>query len=177
MVDVWKGDEKTIGSRKKDLQIKLLSSSCRAVIVEGDTEISHWVKEISCWFYDDHAPIVLGQSEWHNRRLLVADTRIPSCLFICKQLRNCEFEVLDIVNQISLKSWLLSPRIFDEIGHSADLPNGIYVLSGDKDLGEGWNELLWDKENDRYLLGVRRSSGWGSNYYQVHEWLELKLNL
>jgi hypothetical protein len=171
LLDVQTGIEKTIGSRKKNLKIQLVPSSCHAVVVEGDAEVS-------CWFYDDHASMVLGESEWHNRSLLVADTRMPRCLLACKQMDSPELEIVDVIRHTSLENWPLSPHIFDEIGHKADLPDNMYVLAGDKYLGERWNELLWDEENDRYLLGVRRSSGLvGETFYQIHEWLELRLHL
>lgn len=179
-------DERVI-TRRKCLSVLFLPSSCPTIVVWCCSPDYHVV----CLSIDGKSEVNLGKEKPH-RNLLVADSHIKNCLLICNQLSTPEIKLIDVVNQKTIKKCTLSPHIFEEVGHSNDVPkNGEKVNSGPKNYGKirvleheklsqgdakgnVWESLLWDDINKKYLLGVMRASAWGPNdYYKSQEWLEL----
>ncbi|MCF8247461.1 MAG: hypothetical protein K9J37_20610 [Saprospiraceae bacterium] len=141
---------------------------------------------------ENREPLTLGFSELH-RNLLSADSSIPNVVLICNQLKTPLLQLYNVKKEKIIKEWKLHPQIFDSLGHLQAIPNKQDVFSGEIDLGsikigatsklsvgdaEGnvWDDLIWDRHQDRYFLGIMRASSWGQNdYYKGQEWLEIKI--
>lgn len=145
-----------------------------------------------CFVNGQKESLTLGFSESH-RNLLTADTSKRNTILICNQLRTPLLQLYNIQDKRKIEEWKIHPKIFDKIGHLGGIPNKQEVFSGEVDLGsirigatnklspgdaEGnvWDDLIWDRQQDRYFLGIMRASSWGQNdYYEGQEWLELKI--
>lgn len=175
IMDVETGREQILGRSKEYLTLRFLPLSSPCVVVEGK-------EEIKCWFLD-RPPTKLGQIGHYTSayerhiRLLIADSPIPNCLLVCNQVETSRLELINVIEKNVVRSWELTPNIFEKTGHHESLPNDLVIDSSDKTTGKLWGILLWDAKNSRHLLGVRRATRHGINYCRVYEWLELRLEV